>query len=121
MVIAAYVLHTQVASVCPIDSVSVGRVSDRSTWKFVAAASATPAQLAAAQNVLDTFDLAGAIATAQSNAASYPANANFQDLVNRLRSVSATQIETYVQNNVTDLPSAKVLLTKILLILGTLV
>jgi hypothetical protein len=40
------------------------------------------------------------------------------DLQDRMRSATAAQIKTYVQNNVTDLASAKVLFAKILLLLA---
>jgi hypothetical protein len=46
------------------------------------------------------------------------ADVDLSDLRDRLRSASAAQIKTYVQNNVTDLASAKVLFAKILLLLA---
>lgn len=45
-------------------------------------------------------------------------DADCQELTNRLAGASAAQIKTYVQNNVTDLASAKVLLAKMLLVMS---
>lgn len=41
-----------------------------------------------------------------------------QDLVDRLRSSTPAQIKAYVQNNITDLASAKTMIARILLILA---
>jgi hypothetical protein len=44
-----------------------------------------------------------------------------QELVERLRTATPAEIKTYVENQVTSLASAKVLLAKILLVLSTTV
>jgi len=46
-------LHQRIALVCPINGVSIGNVSDRSTWTFNANDSATEEQKVAAQAILD--------------------------------------------------------------------
>jgi hypothetical protein len=43
---------------------------------------------------------------------------DFRDGIARLKGATPAQIKNYVQNNVTDLASAKVLLAKILLLLA---
>ena len=48
-------LHEAIAEVCPVDSVTVGEPDDRSTWSYVPTAEATPAQIAAADNVIATI------------------------------------------------------------------
>jgi hypothetical protein len=40
------------------------------------------------------------------------------DIISKLKGASPTQIKNYVQNNVTDLASAKTLLSKVLLLLS---
>jgi hypothetical protein len=49
----------------------------------------------------------------------FNADARLQDLMTALLSATPAQVANYVTNNVTDLPSARVLLTKILLLLAT--
>ena len=58
---AMVALHSAVAAVAPIDGVSVGVEADKSTWKVSFADSATPAQRAAAQTVINGFDLKAAV------------------------------------------------------------
>lgn len=108
-------LHTALVAVAPIVSVEVGKRSDSTTWVIHFDPSATVAQQTAANAVLAAFDMVAAQATS----VSIPADANYKDLVSKLKGATPAQIQTYVTNNVTDLPSAKVLLAKILLILGT--
>jgi hypothetical protein len=45
------------------------------------------------------------------------ADANFQSLIGNFMTATPSQIQTYVNNNVTDLASAKALLAKILVIM----
>lgn len=53
----AGLLHDAINSVCPILSVSIGSLSDRTTWKFIPNVSATAQQKTAAQSVIDTWDI----------------------------------------------------------------
>ncbi len=46
------------------------------------------------------------------------ADTDYQDALARLKGATPAQIRTYVQNNVTDLASAKALLAKILIFLS---
>jgi hypothetical protein len=48
----------------------------------------------------------------------FRADTDRQDLVNNIAKKTPAQIKTYVQNNVTDLASAKILMAKILLLVG---
>jgi hypothetical protein len=50
-------LHEAIAEVCPVDSVSVGKSNDRSTWSFRSSAGATQAQIDAGNNVIATIPL----------------------------------------------------------------
>lgn len=50
-------LHIATAAVCPITGVSVGDPNNRATWSFIPASGATPAQIAAGNNVLATAAL----------------------------------------------------------------
>jgi hypothetical protein len=54
----------------------------------------------------------------QIRAETFNVDADRIEMLDRLRSATPAQIKTYVQNNVTDLASAKVVLAKILLILS---
>lgn len=55
-------LHEAIAAVCPIDGVSVGRASDKATWRVQYAARATAAERAAADAALAAFDAAAVVA-----------------------------------------------------------
>lgn len=52
----ANLVHSKLAAVCPVDSVSIGRINDKSTWRIDHAAGATPEQIAAAAAVVAAFD-----------------------------------------------------------------
>lgn len=60
-----------------------------------------------------------AVAAAQRIAA-FQADTNRQAMLAALTSATPAQVQTYINNNFTDLPSAKVMLYKIALILATL-
>lgn len=84
-------LYAQLQAACPIVSASIGRDGDSSTVRFQPAASATPAQITAAQNLISTFDWSDA-ATQTYQDAQEP------DLVN-LRNQATTAlsaIQTYL-------------------------
>jgi hypothetical protein len=49
-------LYRKLAEACPYVSASIGTMGVSPSVKFEPAASATPAQIAAAQSVIDTFD-----------------------------------------------------------------
>lgn len=49
---------------------------------------------------------------------SFDADSDRQELLNRLRSATPAQIKSYVTSSVTDLASARSLLTKVLLVLS---
>lgn len=51
---------------------------------------------------------------------SFKTDADRIDLINRLTSATPVQIKNYVDTNVTNLAAAKVLLTKMLLIMATI-
>jgi hypothetical protein len=46
------------------------------------------------------------------------ADIDIQDLLSKIQAATPAQIKTYVTNNVTDLASARVLLTKMLLLIA---
>jgi len=50
-------LHNAIAEVCPINGISIGDATDKTTWAFNAQESATAEQIAAAQAVIDNADL----------------------------------------------------------------
>lgn len=51
----------------------------------------------------------------------FAADTDREDLVSKLRDATPEQIKTYITNNVTNLAEARVLLTKMALVLATLV
>lgn len=53
-------LHAQVAAVCPIEGISIGKPDDRSTWRIDFNSQATAGERVAAQAIVDGFDLSAA-------------------------------------------------------------
>jgi hypothetical protein len=111
-------LHSAIAAVCPVVSTTVGRSDDRTTWSFEPGPGATQAQIDAGNNVIATFDLTGAGAAEVARKAGLNTDTDYLDFVSRLQGKTAAQVKTYVQNNVTDLASARLLLAKVLLYLA---
>ena len=110
------VLSDAISAVCPIQGVSMGRAQDKSTWRIDFDPSATDTQKAAAQTVVQNFDVtaeeAAEAAQAQTDA-NLVLQAKADTVIAQLQSASITQIQNYVQNNVTDLASAKAFLVKL--------
>jgi hypothetical protein len=104
-----------VAAGCPTLSSTVGELDDRTTWSFIPAPGATQAQIDAGNNVIATFDFAAAEAADTARKAGLNADTDYLDFVSRLQGKTAAQVKTYVQTNVTDLASARLLLAKVLL------
>lgn len=73
----------------------------------------TPAQRTALAAVVTNHN-----AAALTNKLAMAQDTNFTDLQSKLANATPAQVATYVNNNVTDLASAKVLLTKIILVLA---
>lgn len=108
-------LHKAISAVCPIDGISIGRKADRSTWRIDFQQSATAAQKTAAQAILASFDFS---VPSRNDALKTEATADV--FVDKLRNATGAQIAQYVQTNITDLASAKVLLGKMALALAYL-
>lgn len=109
-------LHNQISAVCPIQGISIALETDKSTWRIDFDLSATPAQKAAAQTVLQAFDVAAekaAEAAAAQRVVDVTTQGRADAVVQKLRTADLTDIQTYVNTNVTDLPSAKALLVKL--------
>jgi hypothetical protein len=108
-------LHQKIAEVSPITSARVGILADRTTWSWEPGPNATQQQIDAGNTILTTFDFAGADAAAAARAVGLNSDSAYLDFVSQLQGKTAAQVKTYVQNNVTDLASAKLLLAKVLL------
>lgn len=50
-------LHNAIVAVCPINGISIGNASDKTTWTFKALETATDEQVAAAQAVIDNANM----------------------------------------------------------------
>lgn len=51
------ILHQAIAGVCPFNGVSIGDPADKGTWRIDFTATASEQQKAAAQEVIDSFDV----------------------------------------------------------------
>lgn len=106
-------IYSEISIVCPIDGVSIGNTSDKSTWKINFSQSATAQQRSAAQAAIENFDVSAFNQTQQSRtqrAIGLESEASADQFIDQLRTATPTQIRNFVTNNVTDLASAKVLL-----------
>lgn len=92
-------LHGAVAAVCPIGGVSIGDLNDRSTWRIDFSPDATAPQKAAAQNVLDTFDI-NAPTSEDVRVKTLNDDAQVIDLIAKLKTMSAAEVDTFFTNNV---------------------
>jgi len=110
------VLTQQVKAICPIYGISIGDKTDKSTWRIDFDPAATDAQKSAAKTVVQNFDVAAEEATEAAQAqidVDLGLQAKADAVIAQLQSASITQIQNYVQNNVTDLASAKAFLVKL--------
>jgi hypothetical protein len=111
-------LVSSVRNAAPIEEMSVGLLEDKTTWLVRFREEATQAQRDAAQAAMDAFDYTAPTPTEVREAA-FATDADRIDLLNKLLAATPAQIKAYVQNNVTDLASARVMMMKILLLLAT--
>lgn len=90
-------LDKALKAVCPILGVSIGRVNDKSTWRIDFTDEATSEQRAAAQAVVDAFDVNGAeaaaIGEANESARTKRSRAEQVDEIERRMSLGASQEE----------------------------
>jgi hypothetical protein len=108
-------LETRVRAVAPIFGVAIGSRSDKATWRIDFQSNATASQIAAAQSVIDAFDIAAETTIENQRIIreeSIRADANGDVFVDKLRNATPDQIRTFVSTNVTDLASAKILIAR---------
>lgn len=74
MVNYAMILETRISLVAPIEGVSIGNLTDKGTWLIQFKAEATQEQRAAAQSVIDQFDVAAEDAIALADQVEYKAS-----------------------------------------------
>ena len=109
-------LHEAIAKVCPIHGVSIGRANDKGTWRIDFDQAATQQQKDAAQAALVAFDVAAADAAEQAikdRRVAISNAARADQVIDKLRTASLQEIVDYVNTNVTDLASAKAMITKL--------
>ena len=102
-------------------SVSVGSIVDRATWRVTFHVTPTPAQETAASNVLASFNPAtvdAANAQEEARRSTFRADGGRIDLLNRLRAATPSQIDTWLQNNVTNLSQARAVLAAIIKVIA---
>ena len=110
-------LDVALKAVCPIHGVSIGRETDRSTWRIDFKDEATAEQRAAAGDALAAFDPA-VPSPEEQREQSLRDDAIASDLLARLRAATPTQLSDFVDNNVIDLASARTMFKRILIVLA---
>lgn len=108
-------LHKTIAAICPIDGISIADRGGRTTWRIDFQAAATPAQRAAAQVVLASFDI-----NAPSQDEMDVGVARIDAAIIALRSMTPAQARTWVGTNVNNLSDAKSLLATMAAVLCVL-
>lgn len=106
-------IHSAVSAVCPIDGISIGDLSDKSTWKVNAKSFATQAELIAAQTAINNFNVANAQQAEvdrKTRATTIETESAADQFIDKLRNATPDQIRTFIGSNITDLNSAKILL-----------
>lgn len=115
-------LHDAIASVCPIDGVSVAEWSNKPAWHIEFALAATQAQRDAAAAVVVGFDVVAAEASLANDIArrlAIRAAPERAEILERLRTVQTLQqCRDFVNGKVTDLASAKEMFARILFLLA---
>ena len=109
-------LDSKISAVCPIFGVAIGRKDDKTTWRIDFKEEATSQQRAAAQQVLNDFDVAAKEEEERRKKLrreDIGQQARADAVVDKLLKATAQQIVNYVDVNVTDFASAKVLLAKL--------
>jgi len=113
-----YKLTNLVLAVAPIHGVSIDDEANKRGWRIDFKDEATPQQRAAAQQVLDDFDVAAEEEKEwqkKLRREDIEQQARADAVVDKLRNATAQQIVNYVDANVTDFASAKALLAKLAL------
>lgn len=106
-------LHDAIAAVCPIAGVRIGDWANKATWGIDFDSSATAQQKTDAQTALTNFD-----PLAPTRLSVFASDAGAQDLVNRLKTATVAQIDTWLTNNVTNLAQARTVLAAIIKVLA---
>lgn len=112
MTTVAQRLVEAISVVCPIDGVSLGDLADKTTWRIDYKASATQQQRSDARTVLTNFD-PNSLSVEETRVATFN-DANGADILSRIRTLTASQIDTYIDNNVTSLATARDFLKKVM-------
>lgn len=110
-------LDQAVSAVAPIDGVSIGDINDRATWVVFFKPEATPGQVVAAQNVINTFDPTS-LSVEETRRKNLSTDLTVIELKNTLLNATPAQINSYVNAQVTDIATAKTMIKKILLVLA---
>jgi len=103
---SAGILNLALKAVCPIEDCRVGKIDDRTTWSYTASAGATTTQIAAANNVIATFDITAAIASTAARRQGITDDVDFSNIMTNLETMTAAQLKTYVTNQTVGLPTA---------------
>lgn len=110
-------LHQKISAVAPIDGVSVENPDIKSTWKVFFKASATALQKTNAQTVIDNYDYVTEDAADLQRLVDFSLAPETVDLIDRARTATNAQINTWLTNNVTTLAQARTVLGAVIKLL----
>jgi hypothetical protein len=107
------------AAVPSVVAFSVGDPADKATWRVDFAEGATQAERDAAQAVVDGFTVEQmqGLSKREQRQASFAADAGAADLLEKAKNASIIEIDTWLQNNVTNLAQARTVLAAIIKVL----
>ena len=121
-------LFDSIKDICPLDGCSVENPLDSSTWVLWPSTNATPEQISAAETLKHTIDVEAEVVSRitdknyeKNQKTEVQGNADFQNLTDNLKTMTPTEWQAWLNNNVNDVASVKTLLYKMGLILMLLV
>lgn len=103
------------------DGVSIGDATDKQTWRVDFRPEATPEQVASALSVIQALDYGAYVQSETQRENDIKNDAGRLDLIDRLRTATNAQIDTWIDNTVTSLSSARTVLKAMAKILSDLV
>lgn len=113
-------LHNAIVAVAPIFGVAIGIRADKATWRIDFKPEATSQQRAAAQAIIDGFNF-NVPSPEETRLNEMHTDAGRLDLLNRLKTATSAQIDTWVDNNITSIAAQRALDKALLKLLADLV
>lgn len=116
-------LYTAVdkAAAGAVDSITVGDWNNKATWTVWFNAAATQPQKDTINATIASYDYQAAEAGDAARSAAFMSDGDSIDLLDRLRNLTPAQINSYVDNNITNIAGAQAAFKRIIKVLARIV